>query len=104
MKRKFTVLIVLFLLLSGCAPAEDDSEVNSETAEPVTSPESSPPQSETAVPTDTPHPPTETVPATESQPAPTETATPTVRMAQNNVYSPRMKLTAICPSNPNRTP
>jgi pimeloyl-ACP methyl ester carboxylesterase len=74
MKRKFMVLMVLFFLLSACAPVEDRPEVNVETAEPATSPESSTPQIETAAPTDTPRPPTEVASATESQPATSETA------------------------------
>lgn len=69
--------MVLFFLLSGCAPVEDRPEVNVETAETAASPESSTPQIETAAPTDTLRPPTEAASATKSQPAPIETATPT---------------------------
>lgn len=74
MNWKFMILMVLFFLLSACAPVEDRPEVNVETAETATSPEPSTAQIETAAPTDTPRPPTEAAPESESQPATSETA------------------------------
>jgi predicted peptidase len=77
MNKLFIYLIVLFFLLSGCAPVEDTAELEGETAEAAASLESPPTQMETAAPTDTRLAPTEAATPTISPPDPVETATQT---------------------------
>ena len=77
MKRIFIYLMVLFILLSGCAPAEDATEVVGETAEAATSSEIPLAQMETAPPAETRLAPTEAATPTKSQPDPVESATQT---------------------------
>lgn len=64
MIRKFTVLMLLFFLLSGCTSVEGGIEVGGETVEPATASEAPTPQIETAA------------TASETQPAPTKPPTP----------------------------
>jgi len=77
MKRIYIFLMVLFLLLSGCAPVEDATEVGVEPTEATNSTESAPAQIETATPTETRLAPKETSTPTKPPPTLVKTATPT---------------------------